>query len=75
MQTAKKTLTPEMFAFSLNTIALIEPSFLVPENDPLYFLIGLEPYLHRGNGTTKSNSAFTQSVLSIINELFAITAE
>ncbi|CAL6299422.1 unnamed protein product [Bathycoccus prasinos] len=69
MQTAKKTLTPEMFAFSLNTIALIEPSFLVPENDPLYFLIGLEPYLHRGNGTTKSNSAFTQSVLSIINEI------
>lgn len=69
MQMAKKTLTPEMFAFSLNTIALIEPSFLVPENDPLYFLIGLEPYLHRGNGTTKSNSAFTQSVLSIINEI------
>ena len=69
MESEKKTLTPEMFAFSLNAFALIEPSFLVPVNDPLYFLIGLEPYLHRRDGTIESKSNFTQSVLSIINEI------
>ena len=69
MQTSEKTLTPEMFAFSLNMFALIEPSFLVPENDPFYFLIGLEPYLHRSKGIKESKSTLIQSVLSIINEI------
>ena len=46
-----------------------DPNDLVNENDPFYFLNGLEPYLHRSKGIKESKSTLIQSVLSIINEI------
>jgi len=69
MNKGGQNITSEMFAFSLHLFGLIEPGIFVPDNDPFYFIMALQPYFHSNGYVLDNKSLFMQSVLSLVNAI------